>query len=71
MTPRTIQAKVSCPFCDAGESRVLPTRLAQRATGYRRLRLCSACGKRFETLEIAQPIRKTQDVAHLSSSSAV
>jgi len=40
-----------CPFCSAGESEVVETRLAEEGNSLRRRRECSSCKKRFTTYE--------------------
>lgn len=40
-----------CPFCRAGESRVVDSRLGREGDAVRRRRHCDACGRRFTTYE--------------------
>lgn len=40
-----------CPFCRAADSRVVDSRATDDGTSIRRRRQCSACGRRFTTIE--------------------
>ncbi|WP_156758270.1 transcriptional regulator NrdR [Actinokineospora pegani] len=42
-----------CPFCRHGDSRVVDSREVDDGQGIRRRRSCSACGRRFTTVEEA------------------
>jgi transcriptional repressor NrdR len=42
-----------CPFCQTSDSRVVDSREADAGAAIRRRRSCSACGRRFTTLEEA------------------
>lgn len=42
-----------CPFCRAEDSRVVDSRLTDDGSSVRRRRQCSACQRRFTTLEVA------------------
>lgn len=42
-----------CPFCRNTESRVVDSRVTDDGTTIRRRRECTACGRRFSTLETA------------------
>jgi transcriptional repressor NrdR len=47
-----------CPFCGAGETKVIDSRLASEGDAIRRRRECQVCGERFttyETPELALP----------------
>lgn len=43
-----------CPFCNAEETRVIDSRLADDGMSVRRRRECAECGERFTTFERAQ-----------------
>jgi transcriptional repressor NrdR len=43
-----------CPYCRNTETRVLDSRVAEDGTSIRRRRQCSACERRFSTLEQMQ-----------------
>lgn len=43
-----------CPFCQHTDTRVLDSRLADEGASIRRRRTCSACEKRFTTIEQMQ-----------------
>lgn len=43
-----------CPFCHSTDTRVLDSRVAEDGTSIRRRRACSACEKRFTTVEQMQ-----------------
>jgi transcriptional repressor NrdR len=43
-----------CPFCDAADTRVIDSRLANDGASIRRRRECTACGERFTTFETAE-----------------
>jgi transcriptional repressor NrdR len=45
---------VQCPFCNAADTRVIDSRLAEEGTQVRRRRECEACKGRFTTFERAQ-----------------
>lgn len=45
---------MQCPFCNAVDTRVIDSRLAEEGTQVRRRRECSACKGRFTTFERAQ-----------------
>ena len=40
-----------CPFCRNADSRVVDSRTAEDGASIRRRRLCTACGRRFTTME--------------------
>ena len=42
-----------CPFCRAGDSRVVDSRTADDGGAIRRRRQCQTCGRRFTTVETA------------------
>ncbi|MDR3203077.1 MAG: transcriptional regulator NrdR [Bifidobacteriaceae bacterium] len=42
-----------CPFCRHDESRVVDSRTSDDGTATRRRRQCTACGRRFTTIETA------------------
>ena len=42
-----------CPFCRADDSRVMDSRLTEDGSAVRRRRQCTACERRFTTLEVA------------------
>jgi len=42
---------VRCPFCGAGDTKVVDSRLAGEGSQVRRRRKCLACGERFTTYE--------------------
>ena len=43
-----------CPFCDAEETKVIDSRLANEGTAVRRRRECLSCNERFTTFETAE-----------------
>ncbi|ROR34963.1 transcriptional regulator NrdR [Inmirania thermothiophila] len=43
-----------CPFCGAGDTRVVDSRLASEGAQVRRRRACPRCGERFTTYETAE-----------------
>ncbi len=43
-----------CPFCDAEETKVIDSRLANEGTVVRRRRECLTCSERFTTFESAE-----------------
>lgn len=43
-----------CPFCGAGDTKVIDSRLANEGASIRRRRECSACAERFTTFETAE-----------------
>ena len=43
-----------CPFCGAGDTRVIDSRLSQEGDQVRRRRECSECKERFTTYEVAE-----------------
>lgn len=43
-----------CPYCRDTDTRVVDSRVADDGTSIRRRRACSACHKRFTTVELAQ-----------------
>ena len=43
-----------CPFCNAEDTKVVDSRLADDGSSVRRRRECAACGERFTTYETAQ-----------------
>ncbi len=43
-----------CPFCGAGETRVIDSRLANEGASIRRRRECVTCSERFTTFESAE-----------------
>lgn len=43
-----------CPFCGAGDTRVIDSRLANEGASIRRRRECAACSERFTTFESAE-----------------
>lgn len=43
-----------CPFCHAGDTRVVDSRVTDEGGSIRRRRTCSGCGKRFSTVEQMQ-----------------
>ena len=43
-----------CPFCHSADTRVLDSRVADDGSSIRRRRTCSACAKRFTTVEQMQ-----------------
>lgn len=45
---------MQCPFCNAVDTRVIDSRLAEEGTQVRRRRECEACKGRFTTFERAQ-----------------
>lgn len=42
---------MQCPFCDAGDTRVVDSRPADAGRSVRRRRECAGCGQRFTTYE--------------------
>lgn len=42
---------MNCPFCKADDTRVVDSRIAEDGTAVRRRRQCSACSRRFTTVE--------------------
>lgn len=42
---------MNCPFCREADSRVVDSRATDDGTAIRRRRQCSACGRRFTTME--------------------
>jgi transcriptional repressor NrdR len=45
---------VHCPFCNAEDTKVVDSRLADDGSSVRRRRECTECGERFTTYETAQ-----------------
>ncbi len=43
--------EMNCPFCREADSRVVDSRATDDGTAIRRRRQCSACGRRFTTME--------------------
>ncbi|MDR2877867.1 MAG: transcriptional regulator NrdR [Chromatiales bacterium] len=43
-----------CPFCGAGDTRVIDSRLANEGASIRRRRECVSCSERFTTFETAE-----------------
>ncbi len=43
-----------CPFCEAGDTRVVDSRLVAEGDQVRRRRECARCGERFTTYETAE-----------------
>ena len=43
-----------CPYCRDTDTRVIDSRVSDDGTSIRRRRSCSACNKRFTTVELAQ-----------------
>lgn len=43
-----------CPFCNADDTKVIDSRLANDGTMVRRRRECQSCGERFTTFETAE-----------------
>lgn len=43
-----------CPFCDAPDTKVIDSRLANDGDAVRRRRECLTCGERFTTFELAE-----------------
>jgi transcriptional repressor NrdR len=43
-----------CPYCRDTDTRVIDSRVAEDGASIRRRRSCSACNKRFTTVEMAQ-----------------
>ncbi len=43
-----------CPFCGAGDTRVIDSRLANEGSQVRRRRQCPQCGERFTTYETVE-----------------
>ncbi len=43
-----------CPFCNAGDTKVIDSRLANEGDAVRRRRECQSCGERFTTFETAE-----------------
>ncbi len=63
-----------CPFCRSTDTRVLDSRVADDGSSIRRRRICSACEKRFTTVEeavlavvkrsgVSEPFNRTKVVA--------
>lgn len=44
---------MKCPFCGAGDTQVIETRLSEDGASIRRRRRCQTCEKRFTTFETA------------------
>ena len=44
---------MNCPFCRVSDSRVIDSRTTDDGAAIRRRRECSACGRRFSTVETA------------------
>lgn len=42
---------MNCPFCRSADSRVMDSRATDDGTAIRRRRQCTACGRRFTTIE--------------------
>lgn len=45
-----------CPYCSAGEDKVVDSRLAETGSAIRRRRECLACGRRYTTYERAEEV---------------
>lgn len=45
-----------CPYCSAGEDKVVDSRLADAGRAIRRRRECLACGRRYTTFERAEEV---------------
>jgi len=45
---------VRCPFCDAQDTKVIDSRLANEGDQVRRRRQCQTCSERFTTYELAE-----------------
>jgi transcriptional repressor NrdR len=45
---------MKCPFCGAGDTRVIDSRLANEGASIRRRRECVSCAERFTTFETAE-----------------
>jgi transcriptional repressor NrdR len=45
---------MKCPFCGAGDTRVIDSRLANEGASIRRRRECVSCSERFTTFETAE-----------------
>ena len=43
-----------CPFCNADDTKVIDSRLANDGAMVRRRRECQSCGERFTTFESAE-----------------
>ena len=61
-----------CPFCRNPDSRVVDSRVADDGSSIRRRRQCTACGRRFSTVETASlSVAKRSGVAEPFSRSKV
>ena len=47
---------MKCPFCQAQDTKVIDSRLADDNSSIRRRRQCESCGKRFTTYEKLETI---------------
>jgi transcriptional repressor NrdR len=65
---------MNCPFCKVDDTRVIDSRIADDGTAVRRRRQCSACARRFTTVEqmtmsivkssgVVEPFSRTKVVA--------
>ncbi|MCM0620158.1 transcriptional regulator NrdR [Nocardioides bruguierae] len=45
---------MQCPYCRAGDTRVVDSRVTEDGSAIRRRRTCSSCSKRFTTVEQMQ-----------------
>ena len=45
-----------CPFCSAGDTKVIDSRLAAEGSQVRRRRQCTECGERFTTFEVMEVV---------------
>ena len=45
-----------CPYCSAGEDKVVDSRLAENGAAIRRRRECLVCGRRYTTYERAEEV---------------
>lgn len=54
---------MKCPFCNAGDTHVIDSRVSEDGHKIRRRRRCHACDKRFTTYETAE-LRLPQVVKH-------
>jgi transcriptional repressor NrdR len=54
--PKTVAAKIPCPYCQNTISEVKETR--PQGNTVRRRRECDRCGKRFTTIEQIAPYRR-------------
>ena len=45
-----------CPYCSAGEDKVVDSRLAETGSAIRRRRECLGCGRRYTTYERAEEV---------------